>query len=83
MGIASTKSQINTHVTKFEIEYLGYWITQQGIQPLPENVEAFQNIAPPTSKQTIKMIPWNGQLLSCHVDTMIGSPCTTHTPYTC
>ena len=35
MGIASTKSQINTHITKFEIEYLGYWITQQGIQPLP------------------------------------------------
>ena len=24
-----------SHFAKFEIEYLGYWITQQGIQPLP------------------------------------------------
>ena len=62
MGMASTKSQINTHFAKFKIEYLGYWITQQGIQPLPKKVEAFQNITPPTNKQTIKTIPWNGQL---------------------
>ena len=82
-GHSKHKSQINIHFAKFEIEYLGYWITWQGIQPLPKKVEAFQNIAPPANKQTIKTIPWNSQLLSRHVDTMIGSPCTTHVPYTC
>ena len=42
------------HFAKFEIEYLGYWITQQGIQPLPKKVEALQNIAPPKNKKQLR-----------------------------
>ena len=38
------------HFAKFKIEYLGYWITRNGIQPLPKKVEALQNIAPPKNK---------------------------------
>ena len=39
------------HFAEFEIEYLGYWITRQGIKPLPKKVEALQNIAPPKNKK--------------------------------
>ena len=53
MGIASTKSQINTHFAKFKIEYLGYWMTQQGIQPLPKRVEALTYIAPAKNKKQL------------------------------
>jgi hypothetical protein len=34
-----------------EVEYLGYWITQDGIQPLPKRVATIQRIAPTTRKQ--------------------------------
>ena len=35
-----------------EIEYLGYWITKNGIKPLPKKVQAKKYIAPPkTTKQ--------------------------------
>ena len=37
-----------------ELEYLGYWITQKGIQPVPQKVEAIHNIAPPTTKQQLR-----------------------------
>jgi hypothetical protein len=34
-----------------QIEYLGYWITRQDIQPIRNNVEAILNIkAPKTTK---------------------------------
>ena len=33
-----------SHFAKFKIEYLGYWITRDGIQPLLKKVEALQNI---------------------------------------
>ena len=42
------------HFAEFEIEYLGYWITQQGIQPLPKKVKALQNIAPPKNKKQLQ-----------------------------
>ena len=32
---------------KPELEYLGYWVTREGIQPLGKKVEAMQMIAPP------------------------------------
>ena len=28
-----------------ELEYLGYWITRRGIQPIAKKVQAIQNIA--------------------------------------
>ena len=40
-----------SHFAKFEIEYLGYWITRNGIQPLHKKVEALQNITPPKNKK--------------------------------
>ena len=44
----------NTYFTEFEIKYLGYWITWQGIQPLPKKVKALQNIAPPKNKKQLQ-----------------------------
>ena len=29
---------------KGELEYLGYWITRDGIQPLPDKIKAIQNV---------------------------------------
>eukprot|EP00957_Ditylum_brightwellii_P204767 15340756-Ditylum_brightwellii.AAC.1 len=34
-----------------ELEYLGYWVTRQGIKPLQERVEAILKIAPPKAKK--------------------------------
>jgi hypothetical protein len=31
-----------------EIEYLGYWISRSGIQPIPKEVEAIKNMVRPT-----------------------------------
>ena len=36
---------------KQELEYLGYWITQKGIQPIPKKINAIHNIAPPTTRK--------------------------------
>ena len=36
-----------SHFCMPEVEYLGYWITRKGIQPLQKKVHAIQNIAPP------------------------------------
>jgi hypothetical protein len=32
-----------------ELEYVGYWITHDGIRPLSKKVEAISNLAPPKS----------------------------------
>ena len=37
-----------------ELEYLGYWITREGIQPLPKKVEAIHNIATPTKCKELR-----------------------------
>ena len=37
-----------------EIEYLGYWITRNGIKPLTKKVEAIAKIAPPTNKKELR-----------------------------
>ena len=37
-----------------EIEYLGYWISREGIQPLPKKVEAMHNIKTPTNKRQLR-----------------------------
>ena len=33
-----------------ELEYLGYWVTRDGVQPLTNKVQAISNIAPPTNR---------------------------------
>ena len=37
-----------------ELEYLGYWITRDGIRPQDKKVEAIQNIAPPTTRKQLR-----------------------------
>jgi len=39
---------------KTELEYLGYWITRDGIQPLPNKVEAIQRIAEPKTRKELR-----------------------------
>ena len=36
------------------LEYLGYWISRDGIQPLTSKVEAIQRIAPPKTKRELR-----------------------------
>ena len=36
-----------------ELEYLGYWITREGIQPIAQKVEAIQLIAPPKTRKEL------------------------------
>ncbi len=37
-----------------ELEYLGYWITREGIQPLPKKVEAIQCLKEPRTKKELR-----------------------------
>lgn len=37
-----------------ELEYLGYWITRDGIQPVPTKVDAIKNLAEPTNKKQLR-----------------------------
>ena len=39
---------------KPELEYLGYWVTRQGIQPLPKKVQALQQLAPPKTRRQLR-----------------------------
>ena len=49
--------KINTNKSVFgkpELEYLGYWITREGIQPITKKVKAIQNIAAPTNQWQVR-----------------------------
>jgi len=37
-----------------ELEYLGYWITREGIQPVANKVHAITNIAAPKTKKELR-----------------------------
>lgn len=37
-----------------QLEYLGYWITRQGIQPSQKKVDAIQAIQPPSNKRDLR-----------------------------
>jgi len=43
-----------SYFARAELEYLGYWITREGIKPLPKKVEAIQRIAPPKNKKELR-----------------------------
>jgi putative transposase len=43
-----------SHFAVSEIEYLGYWITRNGIQSVHKNIEAIQCVAPPTNKKQVR-----------------------------
>ena len=40
--------------TRSELEYLGYWITRDGIQPVKEKVAAMMNIAEPKTRRELR-----------------------------
>ena len=51
--------KVNTSKCSFcesELEYLGYWITQNGIKPVSKKVEAITMLAPPTNKKGNKKV---------------------------
>jgi hypothetical protein len=37
-----------------EIEYLGYWISRSGIQPIPKKVEAIKHMVHPTTPKELR-----------------------------
>eukprot|EP00957_Ditylum_brightwellii_P090057 6858489-Ditylum_brightwellii.AAC.1 len=37
-----------------ELEYLSYWITREGIMPLPNKVSAIHEIKPPKNKKQLR-----------------------------
>ena len=39
---------------KAELEYLGYWITRDGVQPMPNKVKAIHDIATPTTRRQLR-----------------------------
>ena len=39
-----------------ELEYLGYWITRQGIQPMPKKIEAIRNLATPKTTKQVRHV---------------------------
>ena len=39
---------------KTELEYLGYWITREGVQPMPNKVKAIHDIATPTTRRQLR-----------------------------
>jgi hypothetical protein len=55
--LSETGLKVNANKSHFavsEIEYLGYWITRNGIQPVPKKVEAIQRIAPLTTRKQVR-----------------------------
>ena len=38
---------------KQELEYLGYWITTEGVQPIPKKVEAIRALKPPKTRKEL------------------------------
>jgi hypothetical protein len=64
--------RVNISKSKFfveHIEYLGYWITRQCIQPIRNKVEAILNIKAPETRKEVPTTPfyWDSQLSSQHL----------------
>ena len=52
---AGLKVNVNkSFFSKHELQYLGYWISRQGIQPLKSKVDAILKIAPPTNTKELR-----------------------------
>ena len=43
-----------SHFCTGEIEYLGFWVTRNGISPMPEKVKAIVNIARPKNRKELR-----------------------------
>jgi hypothetical protein len=70
--LSTAGMRVNISKSKFfpeQIEYLGYWITRQGIQPIRSNDESILNIKAPKTTKEDRTTPvyWYSQLLSQYV----------------
>jgi hypothetical protein len=70
--LSTAGMRVNISKSKFfaeQIEYLGYWITIKGIQPMRNKVEATLNIKAPKTRKEEPSTPvyWYSQLLSRYV----------------
>jgi hypothetical protein len=66
--LSNAGMRVNISKSKFfaeQIQYLGYWIIRQGIQPIRNKVEAILNIKAPKTRQAQQTTPvyWYSQLL--------------------
>jgi hypothetical protein len=55
--LSTAGMRVNISKSKFfaeQIEYLGYWITRQGIQPMRNKVEATLNIKAPKTRKEVR-----------------------------
>jgi hypothetical protein len=55
--LSTAGMRVNTFISKFFaelIEYLGYWITRQGIQPIRSKVEAILDIKAPKTRKELR-----------------------------
>ena len=55
--LSTSGMRVNASKSKFfteQIEYLGYWITRQGIQPVHNKVEAILNIKAPKTRKELR-----------------------------
>jgi hypothetical protein len=58
--LSTTGMRVNISKSKFfaeQIEYLGYWITRQVIQPIHNKVEAILNIKAPKTRKAQQTTP--------------------------
>jgi hypothetical protein len=70
--LSTAGMRVNISKSKFfaeQIEYLGYWIIRQGIQPIRNKVEAILNIKAPKTRKEQQPTPvyWYSQLLLRYV----------------
>jgi hypothetical protein len=54
-----------------QLEYIGYWITQDGIQPAQTKVATIQKISASKIEEGTMPVHRHGKLLSRHVDASI------------
>jgi hypothetical protein len=85
--LSTAGMRVNISQSKFfaeQIEYLGYWITRQGIQPIRNKVEmnAILNIKAPKTRKVVpdKSVYWYSQLLSRHM--VSQNRASSHVPLT-
>jgi hypothetical protein len=69
--VSTSGMRVNISKSKFfaeQIEYMGYWITRQGIQPIRNKVEATLDIKAPKTRKDEPATPvyWYSQLLLRH-----------------
>ena len=55
--LAEAGLKVNANKSFFgreETEYLGYWVSKNGVRPLNKKVEAIRNLAPPKNRKQVR-----------------------------